>query len=107
MIRVALICLALCTPLTAEPVKLAELMPFPKIVMIVKERFHGRLLGARLDSPKAFEFASGVHAVHELTLLSPQNNVIRIRLDAETGRILDVRGRGLTAARHHDEGDHE
>ncbi|MBA4489653.1 hypothetical protein [Paracoccus sp. S1E-3] len=99
MFRITVLLLAFATPLAAEPARPAPLMPFYALVKIVAQRFDGRLLAARLDAPRPYEFALGAEVVQQLTLLSPQGNVLLIRLDGVTGRVLDVRGRGLTAAR--------
>lgn len=102
MIRVFLVLLALSTPVAAEPPADPKLMPFHEVVKILADRFTGRLLAARLDAPTPFEFTLGANAVHEITLLSPQRNIILIRMDAVTGKVLDIRGRGLTEARKPD-----
>ena len=99
MIRIALLLLALAAPLAAQPVQPQPLMPFHEVVKIVAQRFDGRVLAARVDQPRPDEFALGAEAVQQLTLLSPQGNILLIRLDGVTGRVLEVRGRGLTAAR--------
>ena len=99
MIRAALLLLALASPLAAQPAGRDALMPLHEAVKIVAQRFDGRLLAARVDRPRPFEFALGAEVVQELTLLSPQGNVLLIRLDGITGRVLEVRGRGLTDAR--------
>ncbi|WBU57753.1 PepSY domain-containing protein [Paracoccus sediminicola] len=99
MLRIVLTWLALSLPLAAEPPRQPLPLPLHDVVTIIAARYEGRLLAARLDPPDPFEYALGTDLVHELTLISPQRNVIRIRLDAMTGRVLDVRGRGLIAAR--------
>ena len=99
MIRTALLLLAMTAPLAAQPARPQPLMPLHEAVKIVAQRFDGRLLAARVDRPRPFEFALGAEVVQELTLLSPQGNVLLIRLDGITGRVLEVRGRGLTQAR--------
>lgn len=99
MIRIAVLLLALATPLAADPAQQPALMPLHEAVKIVAKRFDGRLLAARLDQPRPYEFALGAEVVQELRLLSPQGNILLIRLDGVTGRVLEVRGRGLTKAR--------
>ncbi|WBU61160.1 hypothetical protein [Paracoccus albus] len=99
MIRAALILLLIPIAALCAPAKPPELLPLHEVVKIVGERFQGRLLAARVDSPAPYEFALGSDSIQELVLLSKQGNIIIIRLDGETGRILDVRGRGLNAAR--------
>ncbi|MFD1795684.1 hypothetical protein FQV27_04095 [Paracoccus aurantiacus] len=99
MIRAALLCLLLTTPLAAQPKRPAALLPFHEVVKIVASRFEGRLLAVRIDQPRPFELALGSDLVQELTLLSPQGNIILLRIDAVSGKVLDVRGRGINAAR--------
>lgn len=99
MFRAALVFLLIPFALLADPVTMPEALPLHEVVKIVTERFQGRLLAARFDRPQPYEFALGADSIQELVLLSPQGNILRLRLDAETGRILDVRGRGLTQAR--------
>ena len=100
MIRAAIVFLMISSaPAAAAPAGSPDLLPLHEVVKIVAGRFQGRLLGARIDSPEPFEFVSGTDIVQELKLLSPQGNIIVIRLDGMTGRVLDARGRGLTEAR--------
>lgn len=99
MLRIALVLLILGLPAAAAPARPAAVLPLDEIVRIVTERYQGRLLAARFDAPQPFEFALGADLIHELTLISPQGNIILIRLDAVSGRVLDVRGRDLIAAR--------
>ncbi|NHF72611.1 PepSY domain-containing protein [Paracoccus xiamenensis] len=99
MIRIALLLLALAPPALAQPARPQPLMPLHEAVKIVAGRFDGRLLAARLDQPRPYEFALGAEVVQEMTLLSPQGNILLFRLDAVTGKVLEVRGRGLTKAR--------
>lgn len=99
MIRAALLLLALASPLAAQPPGGEALMPLHEAVKTVAQRFDGRLLAARVDKPRPYEFALGAEVVQQLTLLSPQGNILLIRLDGVTGKVLEVRGRGLTAAR--------
>lgn len=77
---------------------------FPVIALhratqIVSARFQGRLIAARLTAPDPQERERGVVLVQELRLLTPDRDVLRIRLDARTGDFLEVAGRGLTRAR--------
>ncbi|MFV0293043.1 MAG: PepSY domain-containing protein [Paracoccus sp. (in: a-proteobacteria)] len=99
MIRIVLILLALSSPLFAGPVEKTGLLPFYEIVKIVGQRFEGRALAARLDTPTPMEYALGANLVQELMLMTAQNNILKLRLNAETGQVLEVRGRGLTEAR--------
>ena len=99
MIRAALLLLALASPLAAQPPGGETLMPLHEVMKIVAQRFDGRVLAARVDQPRPYEFALGAEVIQQLTLLSPQGNILLIRLDGVTGKVLEVRGRGLTAAR--------
>lgn len=102
MIRVLLIFLALATAVAADPpLPPPQPLAFHDLVKHLAQRYDGRILAARVDAPTPFEFAAGTDQVQEITLLSPQHNIILIRMDARSGRILDVRGRGLAQARRH------
>ena len=73
-------------------------LPLPQAVEIVQTRYQGRLIGAKLTGPHAHERALGVALVEELRLLTPQGNVLRIRLDARDGRFLEIAGVGQIKA---------
>lgn len=102
MIRIALVFLLIPFMCLAEEPKAPDLLPLHEVVKIVGGRFEGRLLAARVDEPEPFEFALGTDVVQELLLLSKQGNILKIRLDGVTGRVLDIRGRGLNEARVQD-----
>lgn len=74
-------------------------MPLRRAVEIALARFDGRVIAARLTGPLPGERDRGVVLVQELRLLTPDRDVLRIRLDARTGAFLDVAGRGLAKAR--------
>ncbi|MDO5642862.1 MAG: hypothetical protein Q4G26_10835 [Paracoccus sp. (in: a-proteobacteria)] len=99
MIRAALVFLMIPLSGMAAPPALPGLMPLHEAVSIVNARFQGRLMAARIDAPEPYEFALGAETVQELVMLTPQGNILIIRLDAVTGKVLDVRGRGLGTAR--------
>ncbi len=99
MIRLALGLLALSLPIAARADEDAGILPFHEVVKIINSRIAGRPLAARIDEPRPFELALGSNIIHEVTLLSPQGNIILVRLDGETGRFLEMRGRGILAAR--------
>ncbi|MDS9467977.1 hypothetical protein RGQ15_10410 [Paracoccus sp. MBLB3053] len=76
-----------------------RVMPLQDAMHIAMARFHGRLIAARLRAPRPEEHERGVQLVHELKLLTRERDVLLIRLDAQTGAFLEVRGSGLTRAR--------
>ncbi len=78
-----------------------EVISLSQAAQIIEDRFEGKLIAARLVPPFAEEWQDGVALVHELRLLSPKRHVLMIRLDARTGRFLDVAGAGLAEARKH------
>lgn len=73
--------------------------PLSKAAELVEKRFEGKLIGARLVPPKPRESDLGIQLVQELRLLTPQRNVLVIRIDAETGKFLEVAGSGIAEAR--------
>lgn len=76
-----------------------EVISLTQAAQLVEERFNGKLIAARLVPPFPHEFAEGVELVHELRFLTPSRHVLTIRLDARTGRFLEVAGAGLAQAR--------
>lgn len=76
-----------------------RLMPLSRAVGIATARFKGRVIAARLVPPNPTERDRGVVLVHELRLLTPWRDVLRIRLDARNGDFLEVAGAALSKAR--------
>lgn len=74
-------------------------LPLHQIARRVDARYEGRLLAAQMRPPRPPERDAGVQLVYELRLLTPQRNILNIRLDARTGRFLEVAGRGQLQAR--------
>lgn len=68
-------------------------------IEIASARFDGRVIAARLTGPSPHERDRGVALVHELRMLTPARDVLRIRIDARSGAFLEVAGAGLTKAR--------
>ncbi|MDO5706778.1 MAG: hypothetical protein Q4G49_17130 [Paracoccus sp. (in: a-proteobacteria)] len=98
-----LTCLLLTAPTVAQDVQPLpqDFRPLPlhDCAEIAAARYDGRLIAARLKLPTAHEEGLGVELVRELRLLTPQGNLLTIRLDARDGRFLDVAGIGQTEAR--------
>ncbi|MDH2325243.1 PepSY domain-containing protein [Cereibacter sp. SYSU M97828] len=95
MIRVALLVLFLALPAHADddPARLAEhALPIDRALSVVAGRYEGRMIAAELTEEDD-------RAVYDFRWLTPQGNVLRIRLDAATGRFLLVDGVGQTEAR--------
>lgn len=76
-------------------------MPFHELAALVGERYDGRMLAAQSRPPTEDERAMGVQLIYEFRLMTPQRNLLNIRLDARDGRFLSVAGRGQIAARKH------
>jgi uncharacterized membrane protein YkoI len=76
-----------------------RLIPLHRAVKIATARYEGRIIAAQLTGPTPFERDRGVVLVHELRLLTPARDVLRIRLDARDGAFLEVAGAGLSKAR--------
>lgn len=66
---------------------------------VVEGRYEGRILRVRVDTPRSHERRAGATAIYEIMLLTPQEAVIRIRLDAQAGEFLTVEGVGQVEAR--------
>ncbi len=74
-------------------------LPFHDLAARVSARYAGRMIAAQSSPPTEFERAMGVQLVYEFRLMTPQRNLLNIRLDARDGRFLTVAGRGQLAAR--------
>lgn len=73
--------------------------PFHRMAEAVTARYDGRLVAAETRPPRPAERAAGVELVYEFRLLTTQRNILNIRVDARTGRFLEVAGRGQLEAR--------
>jgi uncharacterized membrane protein YkoI len=72
-----------------------EIMALREILLAVEDEFEGRVIEVKLTDLEA-----GLHGwVYDVTLLTPQNNVLRVRVDAGTAVILQVEGQGVEEAR--------
>lgn len=72
-----------------------EIMPLHAILVRVDEQFQGRVIEVRLTDLEA-----GLQGwIYALTLLTPQNNVLMLKVDAGTGVLLQVVGQGIEEAR--------
>ncbi|ODT59529.1 MULTISPECIES: hypothetical protein [Paracoccus] len=73
--------------------------PFHLMAEAVTDRYAGRLVAAETRPPHPAERALGVELVYEFRLLTTTRSILNIRLDARTGRFLEVAGRGQLEAR--------
>lgn len=95
MIRATLFLLCLALPANADDDigRLAEgALPIDRALAIVAERYRGRMIAAELDEEDD-------RAVYDFRWLTPDGNVLRIQLDAATGRFNQIDGIGQTEAR--------
>ena len=76
-----------------------DVLPMHRAVREVGQRFDGRVIGMTLLPPRGPEAERGVELVYGFRLLTRGRDVIEIRMDARTGRFLDVRGNDLASAR--------
>lgn len=99
--RLAITLLALITASAVAPV-LAQseqnllrdvdggsVLPFSTIRSMVSRQVGGRLIGSELDESQA---RSGIY-IYRMTFLQDGGNVVRVDVDARTGRIMGVEGR--------------
>lgn len=75
-----------------------RVVPLRRASEIALARFDGRVIAARLTGPLPGERERG-WCWSRSSPLTPDRDVLRIRLDARTGAFLDVAGRGLAKAR--------
>lgn len=73
-------------------------LPFHELAERVAQRYRGRLVGAGIARPTPPERDLGAALVYEFRVVTPQRNLLRIRLDARDGRFLEVAGRGQLQA---------
>lgn len=94
-----LLVLAAFAPARAEDT--LPTIPITKAMEIAGARYEGQLVSADLGQGRPEEKTD---LVYQFRWLTPQGNILNIRIDARDGAILDVEGAGLTAARKR-EGD--
>lgn len=71
------------------------IMPLHRILLEVEDQFDGRVIEVKLT-----DLDAGLHGwIYAITLLTPQNNVLRIKVDAGTAMLLLVEGQGIEEAR--------
>jgi len=75
-----------------DPDLLADVIPIGQAVDIVAVRYEGRMIAAAITEEDD-------RALYEFRWLTPQGNVLRIRLDGMTGAFVLVDGVGQTDAR--------
>lgn len=75
-----------------DPDLLADVIPIGQAVDIVAVRYEGRMIAAEITEEDD-------RALYEFRWLTPQGNVLRIRLDGMTGAFVLVDGVGQTDAR--------
>lgn len=72
-----------------------HIKPLAEILAQVDSEFAGRVIEVKLTDID--EGLSGW--IYAITLLSPQDNVLSLKVDAGTGTILQVEGQGIEEAR--------
>jgi len=70
----------------------AEVLPLPRIIAAVGERYFGEVVAAEVVA------GNDPDLYYELRLITPAGNVLRIRIDAFTADFIEVDGRGLVDA---------
>lgn len=72
-----------------------QIMPLHQILAEVEQQFDGRVIEVRLT-----DLDAGLQGwIYAITLLTPQNNVLVLKVDAGTAVLLQVQGQGIEAAR--------
>ncbi|MDJ0893655.1 MAG: hypothetical protein QNJ92_00820 [Alphaproteobacteria bacterium] len=79
-----------------EAVRAGQIQPLPRILSSVKRQYRGQLSDARLEERRR---GSGSVWIYRIKWLTPENNLLAITVDARSGRILGVQGRGAKGAR--------
>ena len=73
-------------------------LPFHAMAKRVGQRYRGRLIGADITHPTPRERELGAALIYEFRIITPQQNLLKIRMDARDGRFLEIAGRGQTKA---------
>lgn len=74
---------------------MAEILPMHQAVRLAAQRFHGKPLDIALIPARPAEAASGVLLVYRLRMLTGSRDVLDIRMDAVSGRVLELSGADL------------
>ncbi|RNF35599.1 PepSY domain-containing protein [Paracoccus methylarcula] len=74
-------------------------LPLHEIAESVTNRYRGRIIAANIVPPHPFERRLEAQLIYEIRLITPQSNLLNIRLDARTGRFMEIAGRGQIEAR--------
>jgi hypothetical protein len=82
---------ALALPAGAQP-----LLPLPEAVRGVEARYYGRMIEAEIEQGRPHERAEIVYVLRWQT---PRGDILRIRVSAIDGALLDVDGAGMIEAR--------
>ena len=76
--------------------KAGEVLPLRTMLDEVESRFMGDILEVELDDEKE---DGRRFWIYKIKLISPDGDVIKLRLDAKTKEILQIKGRGADKAR--------
>ncbi len=87
-IRAIALFLLLALPAAAQE----PAIPIERALELVGERYEGRMIAAELDEEDD-------RIVYDFRWRTPQGNILKIELDATTGRFIEVEGVGQSEAR--------
>lgn len=76
-----------------------DVLPMHRAVRLARGRFDGRVLDIGLYPASDAEAQSGVQLIYRLRMVTPARDVLDIRMDALTGRFVEISGADLGAAR--------
>ena len=79
-----------------KALRAGEVLPLRTMLDAVESRFFGDILEVELDDDK--EDGRRIWT-YKIKLISPDGNVIKLRIDAKTKKILAIKGRGAEKAR--------
>ena len=92
-------CTLLISELAADDNDDRKTLSLGAVAQTVDARYAGRMLRIRSDAPRPHERQAGAALIYDVTWLTPQEAVLRVRLDAMTGAFLTIEGAGQVAAR--------
>jgi hypothetical protein len=91
-----LLLLVLPSLLPAAAAAAQPLLPLPEAVRRVEARYRGRMIEAEVEQGRPHERADIVYVLRWQT---PRGDILRIRVSAIDGALLDVDGLGMIEAR--------
>ncbi len=83
-----------------EALESGEVVPLATILDRVESQYHGSVIEVELEDEEDEGEEDAVSGfIYEINLLTPQGNLLKIKFDARTGELIQVKGHGEKLAR--------